>query len=475
MAMNPFFARAVTGALSDSISKLHDERLKKTKDEEEHAKALYTTLLQSGNPEISAAGLAGLSELAGNPKAAKNALKITETFRKFPKHAEAAQVINGIHAQQAPPPEPPPAMTPPVEGDEETGAGSPNMTGPAPTVSGPPPTPVFSSPAAGNATNPTQQGTNLNLTPTAGVQAGPPSPPPEVSPRQEFFNQDPLAPRTAYTPELQAASAERRATAHDDASLQRMREMSAAKIAATAATAAAKNQPYTLTGTEAQLAGVPDGTTINPAIFTKLFHEGRADYRAAISASTAKYSADRRADAAENAIVPIVTTDAEGRGTTTGMRKRDLLGSSIERPAPAQAQNKAHQARVIMQRGDELIQKLQANPQMGPIIGRIAKGEIDLGSVDPETRSLYTALESFTDLQPALHGSRGVQYAERFKKAIGGLETNPAAVIASVRELQKTAQDFQDEVAPRKKPGGPPSPPGEVRRKRYNPATGMIE
>ena len=77
---------------------------------------------------------------------------------------------------------------------------------------------------------------------------------------------------------------------------------------------------------------------------------------------------------------------------------------------------------------------------MGPIVGRIAKGEIALGNVDPEVQKFYAQLESFYSLQPAIHGFRNAEFVKDFNTFVGNLSTNPDSVIAGLEGLKPTLE-----------------------------------
>jgi len=64
---------------------------------------------------------------------------------------------------------------------------------------------------------------------------------------------------------------------------------------------------------------------------------------------------------------------------------------------------------------------------MGPLMGRLAKGEIALGDVDPAIAELYGAMKSFYALQPAVHGFRNAEFVKDFETALGTLERDPEA------------------------------------------------
>ena len=122
---------------------------------------------------------------------------------------------------------------------------------------------------------------------------------------------------------------------------------------------------------------------------------------------------------------------------------------------------------------------------LGPIMGRIAKGEIALGNVDPEVQKLYSTMKSFYSLQPAIHGFRNAEFVKDFDSFVGSLQTNPEAVIAGLEGLKPTLQAVEKSgrtykpriiqgagegaAAPAAAPGG------TAPTHRYNPDTRKIE
>lgn len=123
-------------------------------------------------------------------------------------------------------------------------------------------------------------------------------------------------------------------------------------------------------------------------------------------------------------------------------------------------QNKLHEQELVkpsgqtVSRGDAAGAALKLLPQIqrdvrehakdfGPIIGRIAKGEIALGNVDPEVQRVYAELQSFYSLQPAVHGFRNAEFVKDFNAFVGNLQTNPDAVIAGLNGLKPTLTEVE--------------------------------
>lgn len=100
--------------------------------------------------------------------------------------------------------------------------------------------------------------------------------------------------------------------------------------------------------------------------------------------------------------------------------------------------------------------------EMGPIMGRLNRGEIALGDVDPKIAELYGAMKSFYALQPAVHGFRSAEFVKDLETAIGTLERNPEAFIAGMKGLRPTLESVAKEGVTyhrRIKEGGPATPP----------------
>jgi len=82
---------------------------------------------------------------------------------------------------------------------------------------------------------------------------------------------------------------------------------------------------------------------------------------------------------------------------------------------------------------------------MGPIMGRINRGELEIGNVDPEIAKLYSAMKSFYALQPAVHGFKNAEFVKDFEHALGTLERNPDAFISGMEGLRPTLESVAKE------------------------------
>lgn len=96
---------------------------------------------------------------------------------------------------------------------------------------------------------------------------------------------------------------------------------------------------------------------------------------------------------------------------------------------------------------------------MGVIMGRLNRGEIALGDVDPAIAEVYGAMKSFFALQPAVHGFRNAEFVKDFETALGTLERDPEAFIGGMKGLRPTLESVEREGVTyhrRVKEGAPP-------------------
>lgn len=111
-----------------------------------------------------------------------------------------------------------------------------------------------------------------------------------------------------------------------------------------------------------------------------------------------------------------------------------------------QAQSRGSAAQAAMDVLPELEKQIRSNAaQLGPIMGRLAKGEIKIGDVDPSIAKLYSALTSFYALNPAIHGFRNFEFVKDMPSFIGGLERDPEATIAGLEGLRPTLESVAKE------------------------------
>jgi hypothetical protein len=111
-----------------------------------------------------------------------------------------------------------------------------------------------------------------------------------------------------------------------------------------------------------------------------------------------------------------------------------------------QAQSRASAASAALQLLPGLEDAVKANAkEFGPIIGRINKGEISLGSVSPAVQKFYSQLQSFYALQPSVHGFRNAEFVKDFDTFVGNLQTNPEALVGGLEGLRPTLEAVDKE------------------------------
>jgi len=122
------------------------------------------------------------------------------------------------------------------------------------------------------------------------------------------------------------------------------------------------------------------------------------------------------------------------------VKEQDLLKPS------GQAQSRGSAAQAALDVLPDLQQQLQENAdELGPVMGRIQRGEIAIGDVDPKIAKLYSTMQSFYAMQPAIHGFRNAEFVKDFNSFVGGLERNPEATLAGLEGLKPTMQSIAKE------------------------------
>jgi hypothetical protein len=128
-----------------------------------------------------------------------------------------------------------------------------------------------------------------------------------------------------------------------------------------------------------------------------------------------------------------------------------------------QAQSRGSAAQAVLQLMPDLDKLVKSNAaEMGPIMGRLNRGEIAIGDVDPKVAELYSAMKSFYALQPAVHGFRNAEFVKDFEHALGTLERDPDAFLAGMHGLEPTMKAVANEGVTfhkRIKEGGGAAPP----------------
>ena len=122
------------------------------------------------------------------------------------------------------------------------------------------------------------------------------------------------------------------------------------------------------------------------------------------------------------------------------VNEQDLIKPS------GQAQSRGSAAQAALDVLPDLENAVRANAKdLGPILGRLARGEIAIGNVDPKIVDLYSKLNSFYALQPAIHGFRNYQLVKDMPSLIGGLSRDPEGTIAGIEGLKGTMQSVAKE------------------------------
>ncbi len=111
-----------------------------------------------------------------------------------------------------------------------------------------------------------------------------------------------------------------------------------------------------------------------------------------------------------------------------------------------QAQSRASAAQSVIDLIPGLETLVHKNAaSMGPLMGRLNRGEIAIGNVPPDVAELYSAMKSFYALQPAVHGFRNAEFVKDFEHALGTLERDPEAFIAGMKGLKPTLESVAKE------------------------------
>lgn|SRR5882757_2300099 len=122
------------------------------------------------------------------------------------------------------------------------------------------------------------------------------------------------------------------------------------------------------------------------------------------------------------------------------LHEQDLVKPSGQ----SQSRGSAAQSVINLLPGLEASVRKNAG-SMGPLMGRLAKGEIAIGNVPPDVAELYSAMKSFYALQPAVHGFRNAEFVKDFEHALGTLERDPEAFIAGMKGLKPTLESVANE------------------------------
>lgn len=122
------------------------------------------------------------------------------------------------------------------------------------------------------------------------------------------------------------------------------------------------------------------------------------------------------------------------------LQEQELLKPS------GQAESRGSAAKAVLDLIPDLEKNVRANAkEMGPLMGRINRGEVAIGDVSPPVANLYSAMKSFYALQPAVHGFKNAEFVKDFETALGTLERDPEAFIAGMQGLKPTLESVYRE------------------------------
>src|SRR5277367_6602756 len=136
-------------------------------------------------------------------------------------------------------------------------------------------------------------------------------------------------------------------------------------------------------------------------------------------------------------------------GQNLALHQQEFADKTQEREfvkPSGQAQSRGSAAQAVLQLMPDLDKLVKSNAaEMGPIMGRLNRGEIAIGDVDPKVAELYSAMKSFYALQPAVHGFRNAEFVKDFEHALGTLERDPDAFLAGMHGLEPTMKAVANE------------------------------
>lgn len=159
-------------------------------------------------------------------------------------------------------------------------------------------------------------------------------------------------------------------------------------------------------------------------------------------------------------------SDITGAGQASGG------GNVIPMKPTGQTGSRMQQAQAVIRAGDGLIQDIGTHKEnLGNMDAILKSAFLNTPLSNPDEKYIATEIASFAALQPAMHGFRGGQALEEFKNMIGGVPTNPDALVQSIKAIQKTAGALEPAS------GGGPAP-NQVTSgvtHKWNTQTGKIE
>ena len=148
---------------------------------------------------------------------------------------------------------------------------------------------------------------------------------------------------------------------------------------------------------------------------------------------------EMRAHGTENGeILPGTQLDQEGRsvGTANAANVRPTM----------QARNASERADSMLDL-DQRIRKALQNPEIanrtGPISGRLAEAEGQVGTLPHDLAELKNDLVSYGAFQAGLHPVRGIGALQYFDKVMGGLGQDPDQLLGKLDSNKTTAESVQ--------------------------------
>jgi hypothetical protein len=138
----------------------------------------------------------------------------------------------------------------------------------------------------------------------------------------------------------------------------------------------------------------------------------------------------------------VATQNAQNAQRRLGLSEQQFANKINEQELvkpSGQAQSRGSAAQAALDVLPDLQNEIRANAEeLGPIFGRLQRGEIKIGDVDPKIQKLYSTMQSFYAMQPAVHGFRNAEFVKDFDSFVGGLQTNPEATLAGLEGLKPT-------------------------------------
>ena len=145
----------------------------------------------------------------------------------------------------------------------------------------------------------------------------------------------------------------------------------------------------------------------------------------------------------------IAEQNAKNAAQRLGLSQEQFANKKTEQgllKPSGQAQSRGSAADAALTILPDLENEIKANAaNLGPIMGRIQRGEIALGDVDPKIAKLYASLNSFYALNPSIHGFRNYELVKDMPSLIGGLSRDPEATIAGLEGLKPTLESVAKE------------------------------